>query len=117
MCWSRIEAGGHLKFVRRFNALWHPIHPDAGSENGLLHDGFDDSEMSEQLERAWLEDSEHQVTGCHQSERTMIAAPRCPSLGIEFFSIILTGIPWCSRERARIRPDGPPPTWDELVRV
>jgi hypothetical protein len=45
---------------------------------------------------------------------TWIPAPRSPSLGKGSLSIIRTGIPFFRSDRARTRPEGPAPTYNNF---
>ena len=42
---------------------------------------------------------------------TIRPAPRWPILGSRLFSMIRTGMPFFSKVRAKMRPDGPAPTY------
>jgi hypothetical protein len=48
-----------------------------------------------------------------QCELTCIPAPRSPSLGNGSLSIMRTGIPFFRSDRARTRPEGPAPTYED----
>lgn len=41
----------------------------------------------------------------------MSPAPRWPIRGLALFSTMRIGMPFCSKEMASIRPEGPPPTY------
>lgn len=47
---------------------------------------------------------------------TMIPAPRWPILGVTLFSMIRTGMPFVSKVRANISPDGPAPIYIYAIR-
>lgn len=51
------------------------------------------------------------LTISNKHDLTDTPAPRSPSLGPNSLSIMRTGIPFCSSDNARTRPDGPAPLY------